>query len=324
MTEHQRAEERLGASEERFRQLAEAINEVFWLTDIESGQVIYVNPAYEVVWGRTRASWYESSRSRIEAVHPEDRARVRHATAYKESRTGYDEEYRIVRPDGAIRWVHDRAFPIFDKAGEVYRLAGIAEDVTERKRLERKVLEVSDQEQRRIGRDLHDGFCQHLTATMFASKILEDELARESLPQASQAGQITDFISRAISQARAVARGLDPVKVATNGLMSALEELAATVRTMQRIDCVFRSDAPVLIDDDATAIHLYRVAQEAINNAVRHGQPKHVEIGLEGADEKIVLTIQDDGVGFPPTHRKRGGMGLQTMQLSRARDWRHA
>jgi PAS domain S-box-containing protein len=313
VTEHQQTEDRLRASEERFRQLAEGINEVFWMTDIESGQVIYVSPAYEVVWGRARASWHESPRSRIEAIHPEDRARVTQATADKRSKEGYDEEYRIVRPDGAVRWVHDRAFPIFDKAGQVYRLAGIAEDITHRKRLERKVLEVSDQEQRRIGRDLHDGLCQHLTATMFASKILEEELATQSSPQAAQAGQIAEFINRAISQARDVARGLDPVKVATNGLMSALEELAATVRTMQRVDCVFRSDAPVLIDDDTTAIHLYRIAQEAINNAVRHAQPKHIEIGLDGSDEKITLTIRDDGVGFPPAARKRDGMGLQSM-----------
>jgi PAS domain S-box-containing protein len=313
VADHQRTEDRLRTSEERFRQLAEGINEVFWMTDIENGEVIYVSPAYEVLWGRTSASWYESPRSRIEAIHPEDRERVAQATADKRSKAGYDEEYRIVRPDGAIRWIHDRAFPIFDKTGEVYRLAGIAEDVTQRKRLERKVLEVSDQEQRRIGRDLHDGLCQHLTATMFASKILEEELAKQSSPQATQAGQIAEFVSRAISQARNVARGLDPVKVATNGLMSALEELAASVRTMQRLDCVFRSDAPVLIDDDATAIHLYRIAQEAMNNAVKHAQPKHIEIGLDSSDEKITLTVRDDGVGLPPAPRKRDGMGLQSM-----------
>jgi PAS domain S-box-containing protein len=313
IAEHLLTEDRLRTSEERFRQLAEGINEVFWMTNIENGDVIYVSPAYEVVWGRTSASWYESPRSRIEAIHPEDRERIALATTDKHSKAGYDEEYRVVRPDGAIRWVHDRAFPIFDKTGEVYRLAGIAEDVTQRKRLERKVLEVSDQEQRRIGRDLHDGLCQHLTATMFASKILEEELTKQSLPQATQAGQIANFIDRAISQARNVARGLDPVKVATNGLMSALEELASTVRTMQRLNCVFRSEAPVLIDDDATAIHLYRIAQEAINNAVKHAQSSHIEISLDGSNEKITLMIRDDGVGLPPSPHKRDGMGLQTM-----------
>jgi PAS domain S-box-containing protein len=311
--EHQRAEDRLRTSEERFRQLAEGINEVFWMTDIENGHVIYVSPAYELVWGRTCASLYESPRSRLEAVHPDDRERILPAAAGPPSTEGYNEEYRVVRPDGDIRWVHDRAFPIYDETGQVYRLAGIAEDITHRKRLERKVLEISDQEQRRIGRDLHDGLCQHLTATMFASKILEEELAKQSPPQAAQARQIADFLDRAIAQARNVARGLDPVKVATNGLMSALEELAATVRTMQRVDCVFRSDTPGLVEDDAAAVQLYRIAQEAVNNAVRHAQPTRVEIGLDDSDEKITLTIRDNGVGVPPVAHKRDGMGLQTM-----------
>lgn len=311
--EHQRTGDRLRTSEERFRQLAEGINEVFWMTDSKNSKVIYVSPAYEVVWGRTCASWYDAPHSRLEAVHPEDRERVLLAIAKGQFTEGYDEEYRIVRPDGAIRWVHDRAFPIYDKTGEVYRLAGIAEDVTQRRRLERKVLEISDQEQRRIGRDLHDGLCQHLTATMFASRILEEELAKQLSPQAAQAGQIAEFINRAIAQARDVARGLDPVKVAANGLMSALEELAATVRTMQRVNCVFRSDAPVLLDDDAAAIHLYRIAQEAVNNAVKHARPTHIEISLDGSDKNITLTIKDDGVGVPMILRKGDGMGLQTM-----------
>ena len=129
---------RLRASEERFRQLAEGIGDVFWMTDIENAQVIYVSPAYEAVWGRTCASWYESPRSRLEAVHPDDRGRVLQVAAGKQTRDGYDEEYRILRPDGAVRWVRDRAFPIRDKTGKVYRLAGIVEDITRRKLPEQK------------------------------------------------------------------------------------------------------------------------------------------------------------------------------------------
>ncbi len=194
---------------------------------------------------------------------------------------------------------------------------GLEDKVTQRtaelKRLEKEVLEISDQEQRRIGQDLHDGLCQHLTATMFASKILQEELARQSPPHAAQAGQIAAFINQAIGQTRDVARGLDPVKVATNGLMSALEELATMVRDLHRIDCSFHSAAPVLIDDNAAAIHLYRIAQEAVNNAVKHAAPKRIDIGLADADGKIVLTIQNDGKGLSAGPDRRGGMGLQTM-----------
>jgi PAS domain S-box-containing protein len=136
--ELQQTEARLRTSEERFRQLAEGIGDVFWMTDIESAQVIYVSPAYETVWGRPCASWYESPRSRLEAVHPDDRGRVAQFAVGRKAREGYDEEYRILRPDGAVRWVRDRAFPVRDKTGNVCRLAGIVEDITHRKPSEKK------------------------------------------------------------------------------------------------------------------------------------------------------------------------------------------
>jgi signal transduction histidine kinase len=103
------------------------------------------------------------------------------------------------------------------------------------------------------------------------------------------------------------------VKVATNGLMSAREELAATIQGLYRIRCVFRSDGPVLIDDHAAAIHLYRIAQEAVNNAVKHGKPTQIEIGLDTVGEKLILTIQDDGVGLHESSDRRDGMGRHTM-----------
>ena len=136
--ELQQTDARLRTSEERFRQLAEGIHDVFWMTDIENAQVIYVSPDYETVWGRSCASWHESPRSRLEAVHPDDRGRVLQVAAGKQTRDGYDEEYRILRPDGAVRWVRDRAFPIRDETGNVHRLAGIVEDITYRKTPEHK------------------------------------------------------------------------------------------------------------------------------------------------------------------------------------------
>ena len=194
------------------------------------------------------------------------------------------------------------------------RTAQLKAEIDHRKLLERKVLEVSDQEQERIGHDLHDGLCQHLTATMLASKLLHEELTVRDQPEAEQARQITQYIRRAISDSRAVARGLDPVKVAANGLMSALEELAASVQSMDRIECVFRSDVPVLIDDHAAAIHLYRIAQEAVNNAIKHAQPTRVEIALRQVERELVLTVADNGRGLPETVDSGNGMGLHTMK----------
>ncbi|HEV2912914.1 MAG TPA: PAS domain S-box protein, partial [Pyrinomonadaceae bacterium] len=124
--------EELRESEKRFRQLAENIDEIFWLADPNTSQVIYVSPAYEKIWGRTRESLYEDPNSFLEAVHPDDRARVV-AAIPKEVQGNYSEQYRVVRPDGSIRWVSAKAFPIRDKSGAVSRVAGIADDITERK-----------------------------------------------------------------------------------------------------------------------------------------------------------------------------------------------
>ncbi len=134
ITDRLLADEMRAESQERFRQLAESINEVFWLADPSTTEILYVGPAYERVWGRTCQSLYEQPRSFLDAVHPEDAERVRIAVVEKHSRgEPTDEEYRVNRPDGSMRWVRDRAFPVRDAAGRVYRMAGIAEDVTEKK-----------------------------------------------------------------------------------------------------------------------------------------------------------------------------------------------
>lgn len=127
--------EALHESEEKFRQLAENIAEVFWITDPLKKRMIYVSPSYEKIWGRTRESVYAQPLSFLDAVHPDDRKAVTSAISRQLTGT-YDEEYRIIQPGGAVRWIWDRAFPIRNSRGEVYRMAGLAEDITERKRAE--------------------------------------------------------------------------------------------------------------------------------------------------------------------------------------------
>ena len=139
VSERRRAQEALLESEGRFRQLAENIREVFWLTDASKNQMLYVSPAYEEIWGRSVIGVYGQPQDWIEAIHPDDRARVREAAHAKQTRGDYDEEYRIVRPDGSVRWIRDRAFPVREVDGTVVRVAGVAEDITERKREEQKL-----------------------------------------------------------------------------------------------------------------------------------------------------------------------------------------
>jgi PAS domain S-box-containing protein len=135
ITKRKQAEQVLRDSEERFRQLADNIREVFWMTDVAKNQMIYVSPAYEEIWGRTVNSLYASPHDWISAIHPEDRTRITEAAHTKQISGKYDEVYRIERPDGTVRWVQDRAFPIQDETGKVYRVVGIAEDITERKQV---------------------------------------------------------------------------------------------------------------------------------------------------------------------------------------------
>jgi PAS domain S-box-containing protein len=135
----QRQNVALQESEERFRQLAENIREVFWMTDTQKNETIYVSPGYEAVWGRSCRRLYESARDWVDAIHRDDRERVLKAALEKQVLGEYDEVYRVMRPDGTIRWIHDRAFPVRNEAGEVYRVTGIAEDITERKMAERRL-----------------------------------------------------------------------------------------------------------------------------------------------------------------------------------------
>lgn len=136
IAERKRAEEKLRQSEERFRELAETVQEAFWITDPVRRLLLYVSPAYEKIWGRSCASLYEAPGSWLDAIHPDDRERIRQAAASKQVRGDYDETYRVLRPDGTLRWVHDRAFPVYDAAGQVVRIIGTAEDITDRRQLE--------------------------------------------------------------------------------------------------------------------------------------------------------------------------------------------
>jgi PAS domain S-box-containing protein len=588
--EHKETSELLQETMQLFKQVTENITDVFWVTDPAKTKFHYVSPEFEKVWGESRKSLYVSPSTWLEGIHAEDRERVTGATFTKQVTGEYDEEYRVVRPDGSLRWVHDRAFPVKDRDGTVYRLVGVTEDITERKRtdqllraerdvgialsytsdlsyaldrlldiavqfegidcggvylmdlqtgelhleahrglsrsfikrisqykadatetrmaksgeivyvrheqiprslevlwgseglralavvpvqhkgavlgmlnlgsyrqeeilpktrlgiemiasqfagaiariraeeglrrseahlrtivhnapiallagdknglitfedgqalkalgtkagehvghavaevyrdfpaiaesvnrtlageefssvlalgstvlechcapsrdesgsiagflsvatnvterirLERQILEISDREQGRIGQDIHDGLCQQLVSIAFDANSMEKSLASQSLAESRFVRRIATLLDEAISEARRVSRGLYPVRLESEGLVSALKDLANSTNERFNLRCVCKADLPDLICDVTTATHLYRIAQEAVNNAVKHSAARSVAIHLAESDGQIELAIQDDGRGIGQPPRRTSGMGLHIM-----------
>ncbi len=187
-------------------------------------------------------------------------------------------------------------------------------DVTEQKELEKELLNISDDEQQRLGRDLHDGLGQHLTGIALLASTLQSRLRSKNLPEAEQAKIITEHVQDAIAQTRALSQGLCPVQLEKYGLQTALEGLVHNIKLLHQIDCVFETNTDVKIHETRVAIHLYRIAQEASNNALKHGNAKRITIRLIMNQNQNLLRIEDDGSGFAMTDDKRESMGLRLMQ----------
>lgn len=204
---------------------------------------------------------------------------------------------------------------LVEHRGQPIEVEGIARDVTERSRLERELLEISSREQRRIGHDLHDGVCQQLAAIAYRAEMLGDQLQHLAPTQAAEAEQIGALINQATVEARGVARGLFPVRLEEDGLVSALEELADSASARFHLECRFECTAPSSSDmDTESARHLYYVAQEAVLNAVRHGQATLVCISLAVEGDRFRLQVEDNGLGFEMALVRRAGMGIRIMR----------
>ena len=590
LTEHKQTAELLSEATEVFKQVTENIADVFWVTDPAKSQVEYISPEFEELWGRSCQTLYFSASVWIEGIHPEDRERVTRAMLSEQVTGQYDEEYRVVRPDGSLRWVHDRAFPVRNQMGAVYRLVGIAEDITERKgtehllqaerdvavalsstsdlhfalerlldvavqldgidcggvyladpetgelnlqahrglsgsfagriaryhsdaaearlaksgqslymredqiprslevlwgseglralavvpvrhkgvvlgmlnlasyrydeifprtrigieliasqaagaiariqaeeslrrsetqlrtiinsapiallatdakgtitfedgqalkamgaqpgehvrrpaqevysefpsiqenirrglageafssvlefdstvfecrytplrdstrqpagliavsvdvtdrvRLQREILEISDREQARIGQDIHDGLCQQLIGLAICANSFEQSLKVQYQAGIDTAQKICRLVDEAITEARGVCQGLYPIRLTTQGLPPALEELAAEISVRHGVCCRCEVANAGLACDMPTATHLYRIAQEAVNNAVKYSGARNISIRLSRQDTGLKLEVQDDGQWRQPVAARNSGMGMHIM-----------
>ena len=480
ITEWKHAEAALRESEERFRQFAENTADVFWIIDAQTGQLDYLNPAYESMFGEAREPIMRDASHWTELIHPEDRHRGADMLPRLKAGEKVTIDYRIVRPnDGTIRWIRDSGFPIRDERGEIARVAGVLQDITDdklktdalreseerfrlliegapdyamflldpgnriiywstgaervfgwsakealgrsgelvftpedrarnqeqkemqiacekgkasdrrwhlrkdgsrvwidgvmrrlddkegnlrgfakigrdatelhlatrklhrshrelerrvgertaeisaankelraeiagREQAEQELLLISEREKRRIGEDLHDSLCQELAAAAFFLQTSANKIEQANPREAKALSNAARIVNDNVGLARDLARGLHPVELTASGLTTALRELV--FRSCQdKMKCQFKCPNPIRISDEAVALSLYRIAQEAMTNASKNGKAKKVVISLVRSRERVVLSIQDDGKGFS-TRRRSKGMGLHLMR----------
>ncbi|HEY4414648.1 MAG TPA: PAS domain-containing sensor histidine kinase [Verrucomicrobiae bacterium] len=222
-------------------------------------------------------------------------------------------EWDFINADGQ-RFRLEISALLVEQAGSAHEIESVARDVTERKRLEREILEISNREQRRIGHDLHDGVCQQLAAIAYRVDILADQLDEKKFPESSEATRIGSLLNEAMSQTRGVARGLFPVRLEEEGLISALEEVALNATRLFRLRCEFACVTPHPKPETTAALHLYYITQEAVLNAAKHGNATEISVTITRQQERFVLTVRDNGKGFAIAERASGGMGIRIMR----------
>jgi len=224
------------------------------------------------------------------------------------------------RRPGQWEWTHRdgqtfqvSGYPFFDVDGtELVLQLGI--DITERKQLESEVLKAGEMERRRIGQDLHDSLGQTLSGVACLAQALHGRLRGREAAEAEEAARIRNLLAESVELTHSLARGLSPVGAGPDSLMVALKELASNVESMFGVCCVVRCDRPVTVDDALVVHQLYRIAQEAAHNAVRHGKATGIVISLEHIDGSVELKVTDDGVGMPHEPDESTGMGLRIMR----------
>lgn len=268
-----------------------------------------LNPAWMTCLGWTREELQSSPF--LDFVHPDDCK----LTLAEVDRLGEDGvtvlfENRYRHRDGSYRWLQWNA----RSAGGNHYISAIARDITRQKEMEGEILVIADRERERLGRELHDGMCQTLAGIAALSSTLARRLAASHDPAASaSAAEIAKLLRESVGQARDLARGLGPIGLKMASLDEALETLTLNVERMFGISCKLECDVPCIGLSGETKTHLYRIAQEAVHNAVTHGRADEILTSLCWTDTRGIMTVRDNGVGIREAARNAGGIGLHTM-----------
>ncbi|MGE0826519.1 MAG: PAS domain S-box protein [Candidatus Binatia bacterium] len=301
ITERQQEAEQLRYNEEQIRELTEYIKETFWIVTADGTKVLYVSSAYEEMWGRKRSTVYEQSWALADGIHPEDCDRVLPVMLENVATDGYDEEYRVVHPNGAIVWIHDRAFPVLNDNGEVLRVVRVSADVTLQKTaqeakedLSRQLIEAQEAERRHFARELHDEIGQMLTALKINLEAVLPEVSQKS---ESRLVDSINMVHGALQQVRNLCLDLRPSQLDDLGLAATLEWYVdrQAERTGLNIHLMIN---PFPRPDPVVETTCFRVVQEALTNIVRHAKARQVWIELRQQKSLLELVLYDDGLGF--------------------------
>jgi len=287
----------LKKSNERFRLLFERSMDAILVSN-NRGELVEVNSAACKLLGMSREKLVELKWSDLVA-------RALRQTTEPRSNLG---EVALRRPDGEMCFIEYSSAQLAANLN-----LSILRDVTDRRRLESEIQVISEREQRRLGQDLHDGLGQSMTGIACLAKVLQQRLADKSSEEAEAAGNIASLMNDALAQTRRISRGLCPVVLDNNDMEAALEQLAENLRAMFSVNCELQFDPQITIPDNSITVHLYRIAQEAATNAVKHGHAKNIVLSFVEAKSRLILRVKDDGEGFPPDPIKSKGMGLRVM-----------
>jgi PAS domain S-box-containing protein len=287
-------------------------NDVITVQDFD-GAIMFWNLGAERIYGYTRTEALKMNVYQIVPSHKLDETRA----FMKRLREGEEvrsfETQRIAK-NGRLMDIWVTATMLTDEVGNPVAMATTERDITERKKLEKELFLIKEREQRLIGLEMHDSMGQILTGLAIKSKGLEIKLNNKSLDESTDAAEICKLANEAIAQTRRLAKMLYPVDLEAGGLVSALQELVSNTKDLLRISCQFKSKNVVPIRDSITARHLYRIAQEAVTNAARHGKAKNIRIELVSTKDKSTLKVSNDGKGFSGSIAKKKGLGLKIME----------
>jgi signal transduction histidine kinase len=279
---------------------------VLFSIDVELAVVEVTDGLAELI-GWTRGSPPRELAALLALVHPTDRIELeRRLTRAIENRGALEYEFRVYADLGE-RWLRISGSVV----DEPLRIVGSGMDVTDRRALEKQVLEVSEQLQRQIGQDLHDGLGQLLTGTAFLAKGLVDYVDDE---YAAQANRVVELINQAITRVRSLARGLSPIHVEAKSLVTVLRDVVSESGKLLGVECIFDHHDDVESDEPATIMQLCLIVREAITNAVRHGQARRIVVRLMREGERDVLCIEDNGIGISSSPATQEGLGLRSMR----------